>query len=269
VLLYQPEDKRIQSFFLGGRYPTPEQTRAVAEALVHVTGGRIASSADEAVAADDDVYVSVKDIAERADAPAKKARVVLSFLKEVGFAAEAPGARFAPLATEPPSIENLARAASRYEQKRAQDRARLASMLRYAQSHLCRNRLLVTYFGYTDAPPCGSCDNCIRNPKAVPRDAESVAQALVARRSAADPATRRALLEEALRRNRGAGRGRALKIERVKRPVFGPLEKGDLVRHATWGEGEVVRVSGDSVYTFFPVHGEKLLKTSFLEKIEN
>ena len=37
VLLYQPEDKRIQSFFLGGRYPTPEQTRAVAEALVAVS----------------------------------------------------------------------------------------------------------------------------------------------------------------------------------------------------------------------------------------
>jgi ATP-dependent DNA helicase RecQ len=267
VLLYQPEDKRIQSFFLGGRYPTPEQTRAVAEALVHVTGGRIAAS-DEG-ADPDDVFVSVKDIAERADAPAKKARVVLSFLKEVGFAAEAPGARFAPLATEPPSLENLARAASRYEQKRAQDRARLASMLRYAQSHLCRTRLLVTYFGYTDAPACGSCDNCLRNAKAAPRDAESVAQALAARRSAADPATRRALLEEALRRNRGAGRGRALKIERIKRPVFGPLEKGDLVRHATWGEGEVVRVVGDSVYTFFPVHGEKLLKTSFLEKIVN
>src|SRR6185503_17495015 len=43
VLLYQPEDKRIQSFFLGGRYPTPEQTRAVAEALVQVTGGKIAT----------------------------------------------------------------------------------------------------------------------------------------------------------------------------------------------------------------------------------
>ncbi|HSK02739.1 MAG TPA: ATP-dependent DNA helicase RecQ [Kofleriaceae bacterium] len=269
VLLYQPEDKRIQSFFLGGRYPTPEQTRAVAEALVHVTGGRIAQPGEDGAADPDDVYVSVKDIAERADAPAKKARVVLSFLKEVGFAAEAPGARFAPLATDPPSLENLARAASRYEQKRAQDRARLASMLRYAQSHLCRNRLLVTYFGYTDAPACGSCDNCLRNAKATPRDPESVAQALAARRSAADPATRRALLEEALRRNRGAGRGRALKIERVKRPVFGPLEKGDLVRHATWGDGEVVRVVGDSVYTFFPVHGEKLLKTSFLEKIEN
>ncbi|HEX7838302.1 MAG TPA: ATP-dependent DNA helicase RecQ [Kofleriaceae bacterium] len=271
VLLYQPEDKRIQSFFLGGRYPTPEQTRAVAEALVHVTRGRVAARLpDDTVDDHDDVFVAVKDIAERADAPAKKARVVLSFLKEVGFAAEAPGARFAPLATEPPSIEDLARAASRYEQKRAQDRARLAAMLRYSQSHLCRTRLLVTYFGYTDHPACGTCDNCVRAVKtALPtsRELESVAATLAARRSG-DPATRKALLEEALRRNRVAGRGRALKIERVKRPVFGPLEKGDLVRHATWGEGEVVRVVGDSVYTFFPVHGEKLLKTSFLEKID-
>jgi ATP-dependent DNA helicase RecQ len=272
VLLYQPEDKRIQSFFLGGRYPTPEQTRAVAEALVHVTDGKIASPSQIAGEEHDlEVFKPVKDIAERADAPAKKARVVLSFLKEVGFAAEAPGALFAPLALEPPSIEDLARAASRYEQKRAQDRARLASMLRYAQSHLCRTRLLVTYFGYTDAPPCGTCDNCQRNAKAAQQtgaQAATVAAALAARRGGVDADARKALLEEALRRGRG-GRGRALKIERVKRPVFGPLEKGDLVRHATYGEGEVVRVVGDSVYTFFPVHGEKLLKASFLEKIEN
>nr|HEX4318880.1 ATP-dependent DNA helicase RecQ [Kofleriaceae bacterium] len=279
VLLYQPEDKRIQSFFLGGRYPTPEQTRAVAEALVASTNKRVAKVGPdgEHSAEDDDLFVSVKDIAERADAPAKKARVVLSFLKEVGFAAEAPGARFAPLATEPPSIDDLARAATRYEQKRAQDRARLAAMLRYSQSHLCRTRLLVTYFGYLDAPACGSCDNCLRSAKHAPAavrprgEAELAAAAtqLAARPTTAhgDASTRKALIEEALRRGRG-GRGRALKIERVKRPVFGPLEKGDLVRHATWGDGEVVRVVGDSVYTFFPVHGEKLLKTSFLEKLE-
>jgi ATP-dependent DNA helicase RecQ len=266
VLLYQPEDKRIQSFFLGGRYPTPEQTRAVAEALVHVTGGTVATPETDD---HDPVFVSVKDIAERAEAPAKKARVVLSFLKEVGFAAEAPGARFAPLATEPPSLEDLARAASRYEQKRAQDRARLAAMLRYSQSHLCRTRLLVTYFGYLDAPACGSCDNCLRAAREAPppmRDAETHANELAARRGG-DVQTRKELLEEAMRRRHTAGRNRALKIERVKRPVFGPLEKGDIVRHATWGEGEVVRVVGDSIYTFFPVHGEKLLKAHFLEKI--
>src|SRR6185312_8458431 len=131
------------------------------------------------------------------------------FLKEVGFAAEAPGARFAPLATEPPSLEDLARAASRYEQKRAQDRARLAAMLRYSQSHLCRTRLLVTYFGYLDAPACGSCDNCLRTAKSAPvpsREIATVASALAARRGG-DAETRKALLEEALRRGRG-GRGR-------------------------------------------------------------
>jgi ATP-dependent DNA helicase RecQ len=265
VLLYQPEDKRIQSFFLGGRYPTPEQTRAVAEALVHVTGGTVATDHTDD---HDPVFVSVKDIAERAETPAKKARVVLSFLKEVGFAAEAPGARFAPLATEPPSIEDLARAASRYEQKRAQDRARLASMLRYSQSHLCRTRLLVTYFGYLDAPACGTCDNCQRAARQAPPPSREIEQnEIAARRNSGEPVTRKQMLEDAMRRRHSAGRGRALKIERVKRPVFGPLEKGDIVRHAMWGEGEVVRVVGDSIYTFFPVHGEKLLKAHFLEKI--
>ncbi len=315
VLLYQPEDKRIQSFFLGGRYPTPEQTRAVAEALIGATrttlpipaprqlearrgsavprevvelderevSGRVAlampsassgpmGSAPCATAAEDG-FVALKDIAERAEAPAKKTRVVLSFLKEVGFAAEAPGQRFAPLASEPPSLDELARAAARYEQKRAQDRARLAAMLRYAQSHLCRTRLLVTYFGYTDAPACGHCDNCKRSQKATATPAHATATPAaraaeqVARRGG-NLETRLELVEESARRSaRTAPRMRALKIERPKPPTFGPLGKGDLVRHATWGDGEVVRVVGDSAYTFFPTHGEKLLKASFLQKI--
>jgi ATP-dependent DNA helicase RecQ len=343
VLLYQPEDKRIQSFFLGGRYPTPEQTRAVAEALISLAGGRISdapprsrkdrsesrsdgridsridgdtsvvtavptrasglatgttrlssgaitgeihdsTSAATAVPAHahgyegpyeapDDGFVSLKDIAEKADAPAKKARVVLSFLKEVGFAEEAPGQRFAPRASVPPSLEDLARAATRYEQKRAQDRARLGAMLRYSQSSLCRTRLLVTYFGYTDAPACGLCDNCQRAgknavPERVIETSAATAATQVARRGG-DLETRTALVEESKRRSAATTtmRMRALKIERVKHTSFGPLGKGDLVRHATWGDGEVVRVVGDSAYTFFPVHGEKLLKSSFLEKI--
>jgi ATP-dependent DNA helicase RecQ len=288
VLLYQPEDKRIQSFFLGGRYPTPEQTRAVAEALIACAitqGGPLAVTGWDPshIPLDDEgepelppavetrYYVDVKEIAEKADAPAKKARVVLSFLKEVGFAREAPGARFAPTTGTPPSLEELARATLRYEQKRAQDRARLAAMLRYSQSSLCRARLLVTYFGYTDAPPCGQCDNCQAAAKAaavaagvqVPRVSQTAA-----RRGAGENETKRALLEEALRRQAHGNRGRALKIERARRGTVGiGLGKGDLVRHATWGDGEVVRVVGDAAYTFFPGHGEKLLKASFLEKL--
>ncbi len=279
VLLYQPEDKRIQSFFLGGRYPTPEQTRAVAEALIGLTKGRVAPAVDHSddsdAVFDPKLFIAVKDIAERADAPAKKARVILAFLKEVGFAAEAPGPRFAPVVSTPPTLEDLANAAARYEQKRTQDRARLASMLRYAQSHLCRNRLLVTYFGYTDGADCGTCDNCMtatRSKRAVaatpaPAELDTAAAEITARRGGGDTMVRRALLEESLRRGARGGRGRALKIERAKPPTFGPLEKGALVRHPSWGDGEVTKVVGDSVTIFFPVHGEKLLKASFLQKL--
>ena len=277
ILLYQPEDKRIQSFFLGGRYPTPEQTRAVAEALISLY--KVSSEQQ-----------SLKTIAERADAPTKKARVVLSFLKEVGFAKESAGARFRPLSIDPPGLGELARASQRYEQKRAHDRARLQAMLRYAQSHLCRTRLLMTYFGYADDTmrTCGLCDNCLQAHQQSESRAHAEASAgLRANRAAerarasakpgetaADPPShdqRRHMLEQVMARRKARfNRSRALKIERVKNNDLAGLGfgKGDLVRHKTWGEGEVVGITGDTVDAFFPGHGEKLLKASFLEKVE-
>lgn len=269
VLLYQPEDKRIQSFFLGGRYPTPEQTRAVADALISLY--KLDSGPQ-----------TLKTIAEKADAPTKKARVVLSFLKEVGFANEGAGARFRPLQEDPPSLEELARATKRYEQKRQQDRSRLQSMLRYSQSHLCRTRLLLTYFGYTEdgAHACGHCDNCIDAAAESKTRAYAVAASTLARSRAAERASkangdgaddRRAKLAQAIaRRQSRAHRGRDLKIQRSRRVATSPsgFDKGDVVRHAKWGEGEIIRIEGDTVGAFFPGIGEKLLKARFLEKVD-
>ena len=262
VLLYQPEDKRIQSFFLGGRYPTPDQTRAVAQALIDLY------QVDGAARA-------VKDIAERADAPAKKTRVVLSFLKEVGFVKEEGGASFTPLTSAPPGIDELSFATRRYEQKRAQDRARLQAMLRYSQSSLCRTRLLLTYFGYAEdaAEPCGMCDNC----EEARREAEERADASPLRQVTPAPTTddgevdRRHVLDQAVqRRHARSHRVRALKIKRERNVPLAShgLGKGDVVRHKHWGEGEIVRVQGETVGAFFPGFGEKLLKASFLEKVD-
>ncbi len=269
ILLYQPEDKRIQSFFLGGRYPTPEQTRAVADALIH-RYSRDGSSQP------------LRTIAERADAPAKKTRVVLSFLEEMELAREEEGGRFVPTTDSPPSLEELAVATQHYAQKRAQDQARLKSMLQYASSHLCRTKLLMSYFGYNDrAEACRVCDNCVR----ARRDAEEDDGALSASEvraehaaheargadqgGAAGSAGRRAMLAQAMARQRARqNRGHGLKVQRARHRVTASgFGKGDMVRHKTWGEGEVLRIQGDTVGAFFPGHGEKLLKASFLEKI--
>jgi ATP-dependent DNA helicase RecQ len=278
VLLYQPDDKRIQSFFLGGRYPTPEQTRSVSDALRKLGIAAALMGAEPP---------SLKQIAEIADVPAKKTRVVLSFLKDAGYAREIGGTQFAPVGDEPPDELALARAAARYEQKRTQDRARLQSMLRYAQSHLCRNKLLLSYFGYAEdaADPCGTCDNCVRSRE------ESVERAFAAERAerrrvheltAPVPmpahvtdqeslsAERRALLEQTMQRRRArANRARALRVERAAAlaPRCSAFVTGDVVRHPVWGEGEVMSVAGDTIGAFFPGHGEKLLKAQFLEKV--
>ena len=285
VLLYQPEDKRIQSFFLGGRYPTPLQTQAVAEALMALQhdAGRTAVATG----------FTLKDIAEKADAPTKKARVVLAFLKEVGFADECSGSRFRPLADAPPSLEELAQATQRYEQKRAQDQARLQAMLRYAESHLCRTRLVLSYFGYSDGDvaggrSCGRCDNCWKAEREAQARAGAVSaraseRAVARRRGGIEPGgvptadaaqhetERRVMLDRAMSRQRTqSGRTRALKIERDRRVINrAGLGKGDLVRHKQWGDGEVVRIAGDTVGAFFPGFGEKLLKASFLQKIDS
>jgi ATP-dependent DNA helicase RecQ len=46
--------------------------------------------------------------------------------------------------------------------RRAEDRRRLDAMTRYAESTLCRSRLLAAYFGDPVPPPCGRCDSCAR-----------------------------------------------------------------------------------------------------------
>ncbi|HUQ89115.1 MAG TPA: RecQ family zinc-binding domain-containing protein, partial [Vicinamibacterales bacterium] len=53
---------------------------------------------------------------------------------------------------------------AKYETRQKHDRAKLDSMIAYAQSALCRWHLIMRQFGESiDANACGDCDNCRRN----------------------------------------------------------------------------------------------------------
>ena len=135
VLLFQPDDKRVQSSSSAAATRRPSRRARSRRPSSHVTKGKVGGGEDRRTQSGLRVR---QGIAEGADAPAKKARVVLSFLKDAGFARGIGGRTFAP-SRKPPSMDELARAATRYEQKRAQDRARLAACCA-TRSRTCAGR---------------------------------------------------------------------------------------------------------------------------------
>lgn len=150
ILLYRIEDRRTHQFFMGGRYPNAEDIIAVRDALVALNGG--------------DQAVPLSAVQAHAVNTAKsRARSVLTVMKEAGIVRELRGSRFRLIrsAADGGRFEEVARA---YAERKDADRAKLERMTGYAQSAMCRWRLLLDYFAEPDGiERCGECDNC-RNP---------------------------------------------------------------------------------------------------------
>jgi ATP-dependent DNA helicase RecQ len=149
TLLYDVRDKRVQQFFLVGRYPVAEAIQAVDEAVV-----RLASTSPVAF---DVLRASLPDVA------AVKIRVALSLLADARMLERLPGATV--VALDRPRRPGLyARLAQGYVEKSELDHEKLERMVFYAQTGYCRWRVLVEYFGESlDGGRCGRCDNCRRD----------------------------------------------------------------------------------------------------------
>jgi ATP-dependent DNA helicase RecQ len=148
VLLYQKSDKRVQLFFMSGKYPTEDDVLRVVRAL-----GELSAGGEQA---------SLAALRAAADVPLSKVRVVLSVLKTAGIARESRGGRLRLVAPGRQEAEVLALAAS-YRMRAEADRVRLDRMIMYAQTALCRWKVLLEYFGVEARfEACGHCDNCAR-----------------------------------------------------------------------------------------------------------
>jgi ATP-dependent DNA helicase RecQ len=152
ILLYQPEDRNTQLFFISGSYPKPEQFKDAYRALERLGAG-----------AEADGEVPFADLRQTVGRLAKtKLQVVLETLKEMDLVAESsPGVyRVRQKGLDATALEELAR---RYQARGESDRDRLRRMVLYAQTALCRWNFLVGYFGEEVSwDHCGHCDNCAR-----------------------------------------------------------------------------------------------------------
>jgi ATP-dependent DNA helicase RecQ len=162
TLFYRVDDSRVQSYFLGGKYPDVEEAAKVAIVLEQVPF-------EETILLD--------DLADKSGVARRKARIVLVLLKRHGLVREYRGGSWERLRDKLTQV-NLSADLTDYEERRIQDRAKLRAMINYCQSAQCRTRFILEYFGEDVEPgwECGNCDAC-DGEMAVVRRRVSVAQA--------------------------------------------------------------------------------------------
>ncbi len=232
ILLYRLEDKRIQSFFLGGRYPKVPEVAAVLGALTGPPEDTTPQTPK-----------TVKAIAEYAGVGLRKTQVILHLLAEAKLLRKT-SRGYRSLVTETPTPESLEQVLAGYTARGQHDRDRLSEMMHYAESCACRMKLIRAYFGEPEGEPCTRCDNCLKAAEA-PEPAMD-----------AQPVTRVETMHGAIV---------TTAPETLPREApTSPFAPQDQVHHATFGHGRVVEVDGENVLVAFSAAGKKHLRANFL-----
>ncbi len=148
ILIYRMSDTRVQNYFLTGKYPDIEEVQRVF-GTIEVFGNQRGG-------------VSMTDLRKILQLPLTKLKVVLALLKKSGYI-EPVGRSAYGLTEAVRKNRDLVLSLANYETKKSYDQSKLAMMLQYAESNVCRRRFILNYFGEDfERSNCGSCDNCLR-----------------------------------------------------------------------------------------------------------
>jgi ATP-dependent DNA helicase RecQ len=146
TVLYRVEDRRIQSYFLGGKYPEVQEAALVALALEQHPSG---------------TPVKATTLSEQSGVPLRKTRITMMLLKRHHLVREHRGGSWERIADGLTQIDLSSELAS-YEERRQRDQSKLNTMVRYCQWAQCRTHYILDYFGeeVEEEWRCGRCDNC-------------------------------------------------------------------------------------------------------------
>ncbi|MEX2110255.1 MAG: ATP-dependent DNA helicase RecQ [Gemmatimonadaceae bacterium] len=142
-VLYRVEDKRIQSYFLGGKYPEVQEAAQVALALEKYPLK---------------TPVLLGDIVELTGIPSRKAKIVFALLKRHGLVREHRGGKWERLSENLTAVD-LSKDLQDYEERRAMDQEKLRTMIQFCQTTQCRTRYILEHFG-EEVDPEWQCENC-------------------------------------------------------------------------------------------------------------
>ncbi len=267
ALLYRLEDKRIQSFFLAGRYPHLHEMRAVVEGFRKPAFGE----ADPPPSAKDDSGLGEGTAASgagEADPPSategdsklkegaggvkvgkRRTQVILHLLHEGGVLKRTRTGY--KLAGDLPTDDTLEALLKTYVDRATRDKERLAEMMHYAETPNCRTQVIRAYFGEPEGEPCGRCDNCAR---AQQEETQSeVGQAPEQLEVTVIPTMHGEIHTTAPE----------TLVAASPSPAFAA---GDGVRHRRFGQGKVLDCLNDMVLVDFVKGGSRRVRADFLER---
>jgi ATP-dependent DNA helicase RecQ len=146
TMLYRVEDRRIQSYFLGGKYPEVEEAAKVALALEKYPL---------------ETPVALSDITDITEVPQRKAKIVFALLKRHGLVREHRGGKWQRLHGNLTSCD-LSHDLTDYEERRANDQKKLRTIIDFCQTTECRTKFILEHFGeeVSETWSCGNCDAC-------------------------------------------------------------------------------------------------------------
>jgi ATP-dependent DNA helicase RecQ len=171
LLLYQLEDKRVQSFFLGGKYPSPEESSDFYQKV-------------RKLAEENDGSVSLSNIKQNLRISDKRIKIFLNQLEGAGVV-EKKRLSFKFIKTFD-SEEAFQEFLHNYDDRHRSDHEKLDMMMKYGQTAKCRTDFIRNYFDdHEEELGCNHCDNCLTpieerlgihiEAEAPPREAEAVA----------------------------------------------------------------------------------------------
>jgi ATP-dependent DNA helicase RecQ len=146
VLLYRLEDRRVQAYFLGGKYPRRDECI------------RVYRAATAAASPDRSGRLTTEVLRDRTGIPPTRLKVIVALLERAGVL-ERRRDHFRVVRTFADDDE-YAGYIEEYDRRHRQDENRLATMMKYGQTTECRVRFLTRYFSKEIQEDCGRCDTC-------------------------------------------------------------------------------------------------------------
>jgi ATP-dependent DNA helicase RecQ len=251
ILLYRLEDKRIQSYFLGGRYPKVPELAAVFSAL---NGSPLTtpelereaknpSSTEPAQSTAPRIPTTPKEISTHSGVSLRRTQVILHLLSESGLIRKTRRG-FRTASPELPTPETLEQVLAGYHARAHSDQDRLADMMRYAESPRCRMQIIRAYFGEPESDPCTRCDNC---------------------KSKAEEPSHPTPQQNITRIETLQGTILTTAPETLPTPApISPFQPGARILHKRFGPGKVLDVENENVLVRFDTSGTRRLRAGFL-----